>query len=154
MVFSSFFSCPTLHFCCVIQELLSNRVSLLLFSSFFFCISCVIIVFHSVIHVRYTLAVLCDLASKQGLTDIGDDHIVAWANEKVGVFIYVCGLSFDVSMLGVQFVFVVCGLWFVVHCKTRCNYNDNGILNLLCKSSKHNSHCPDPPLLFLSFHHR
>eukprot|EP01032_Pedospumella_encystans_P019987 gene19987-22718_t len=32
---------------------------------------------------KYTLAVLCDLASKQGLTDIGDDHIVAWANEKV-----------------------------------------------------------------------
>ena len=32
---------------------------------------------------RYTLAVLSDLASKQGLSDISDDHIVQWANEKV-----------------------------------------------------------------------
>jgi hypothetical protein len=27
--------------------------------------------------------VLSDLASKQGLSDISDDHIVQWANEKV-----------------------------------------------------------------------
>lgn len=40
---------------------------------------------------RYTLAVLSDLASKQGLTDITDDHIVAWANEKVRtVYCAVC----------------------------------------------------------------
>ena len=33
---------------------------------------------------RYVLAVLSDLAAKQNITDISDDHIVAWANEKVG----------------------------------------------------------------------
>lgn len=32
---------------------------------------------------RYTLAVLSELASKQNITDISDDHIVQWANEKV-----------------------------------------------------------------------
>lgn len=32
---------------------------------------------------RYTLSILSDLAAKQNITDIGDDHIVSWANEKV-----------------------------------------------------------------------
>jgi uncharacterized membrane protein len=32
---------------------------------------------------RYILQVLSDLAAKQNITDISDDHIVAWANEKV-----------------------------------------------------------------------
>jgi hypothetical protein len=32
---------------------------------------------------RYIIQVLSDLAAKQNITDISDDHIVAWANEKV-----------------------------------------------------------------------
>jgi len=47
---------------------------------------------------RYTLAVLSDLASKQGLTDITDDHIVAWANEKVRWRLCFFILSFTVCL--------------------------------------------------------
>jgi hypothetical protein len=32
---------------------------------------------------RYSLSILSDLAAKQNINDIGDDHIIAWANEKV-----------------------------------------------------------------------
>lgn len=37
---------------------------------------------------RYVLTILSDLAAKQNITDIGDDHIVAWANAKVGNTLY------------------------------------------------------------------
>lgn len=61
------------------------------FRSLLVCCTLLLISPISSLH-RYTLAVLSDLASKQGLTDIGDDHIVAWANEKVDLVDFCCVL--------------------------------------------------------------
>jgi cysteinyl-tRNA synthetase len=48
---------------------------------------------------RYIIQVLSDLAAKQNITDISDDHIVAWANEKVHCF---CVFSFFLFRLGTR----------------------------------------------------